>query len=180
MNNSSSNHYSPSVPISVYRELAAELSSTRTQMETYKFQNQQLVEQNQKLRLEIERVVQSTLHLRQIADGHNVARPFTGLPLTQADYIPASVPPPPLSQTATAAAKPRPTTLKRPAVGPKRGNPDRPDRLVTEQQEPQPQRSAGRAAQEINGWWLSIIIGMIIVTAFGTGFLIVRPLLPSR
>jgi hypothetical protein len=175
VNNSPSNHYSPSVPISVYRELAAELSSTRTQMETYKFQNQQLVEQNQKLRLEIERVVQSTLHLRQVADGYTVARSQMDYPV---DYGMPKAPSHPMPQAMSEVVpKPRPS-------GNKATPSDRHDGsdpvLFTEQPAPQPQRSPGRDGKDLNGWMLALIIGLIVVTAFGTGFLLVRPLLSNR
>ncbi len=178
MNNSSSNHYSPSVPISVYRELAAELSSTRTQMQTYKFQNQQLVEQNQKLRLEIERVVQSALYLRQVADGQGTNYPganYPGPDPSGSDQPELDYPMPSLAHPVPAPTAPRkrPTTLKRAAS-------ETPERLVTEQQEPQPRRSNSRPASGLNGGWLMLIISVIVITAFGTGFLIVRPLLPTR
>jgi hypothetical protein len=180
VNNSPSNNYSPSVPISVYRELAAELSSTRTQMQTYKFQNQQLVEQNQKLRLEIERVVQSALHLRQIADAQGASYSGTHYPGSDhsgPDQSSLDYPMPPLAnpKPAAAASRQRPIPLKRSAS-------EAPERLVTEQQEPQPRRSSAnsRAASGINGGWLMVIIAAIVITAFGTGFLIVRPLLPTR
>lgn len=157
-NHPTSHPYAPSVPISVYRELAGELSSTRIQMDTYKFQNQQLVEQNQKLRLEIERVVQSALYLRQVADGYNGVRPgFDDVSSSAA--FPQTSPP-----------KPR-TAPKRSKVTP---------HVFTEQPEPQIRRDRARAPREINGWWLTVMIVTIVITAFGTGFLLVRPLLPNR
>src|ERR671932_193136 len=60
------NKYSPSVPISVYRELAAELQTAQAMLDSLKAQNQQLVKQNQQLRQEVEKVVQSAQHLQQI------------------------------------------------------------------------------------------------------------------
>src|ERR671932_1404082 len=60
------NKYSPSVPISVYRELAAELQAAQAMLESLKAQNQQLVKQNQQLRQEVEKAVQSAQHLQQI------------------------------------------------------------------------------------------------------------------
>jgi hypothetical protein len=127
-------------------------------MDTYKFQNQQLVEQNQKLRLEIERVVQSALYLRQVADGYNGVRPgFDDVSSSAA--FPQTSPP-----------KPR-TAPKRSKVTP---------HVFTEQPEPQIRRDRARAPREINGWWLTVMIVTIVITAFGTGFLLVRPLLPNR
>jgi hypothetical protein len=35
-------------------------------------------------------------------------------------------------------------------------------------------------AKELSGWWLALTILLIMLTAFGTGYLIVRPLLENR
>ncbi len=45
--------YSPSVPISVYRELAAELQAAEALLDSLNAQNQHLAKHNQKLRQEI-------------------------------------------------------------------------------------------------------------------------------
>ena len=56
-----------------------------------------------------------------------------------------------------------------------------PAKLVIEQPEtrnrrrPQPEKSS-----EVNGWWLTLAIVLIVVTAFGAGYLIMRPMLPKR
>ncbi len=68
------NPYSPAVPISLYREVAAELQSAKTRAESLNLQNQELVQQNQQLRLEIERVVQTALQLRQVADSFQAGK----------------------------------------------------------------------------------------------------------
>ncbi|NET39889.1 MAG: hypothetical protein F6K19_49375 [Cyanothece sp. SIO1E1] len=67
------NSYAPAVPISVYRELAEELQATKSMLESVNGQNQQLAKQNQQLRQEIEKVVQSALQLRQMADANQFA-----------------------------------------------------------------------------------------------------------
>jgi len=61
-----SNPQRASVPISVYRELAAELQTAEAMLDSLNAQNQQLVQQNQHLRQEIEKVVQSALHMQQV------------------------------------------------------------------------------------------------------------------
>lgn len=63
-----SHSYSPSVPLSVYREVTTELQAAKAMLNSLHTQNQQLVKQNQQLRQEIEKVVQSVLHAQQIAD----------------------------------------------------------------------------------------------------------------
>ncbi|PZV14890.1 MAG: hypothetical protein DCF22_08135 [Leptolyngbya sp.] len=165
--------HSPSVPISVYREVASELQLTRTSLDSVKVQNDDLVQRNQQLRLEIERVVQSALYLRQLADMNLIAgtpaaedfsSPIAEMPSTTV----TPVQPIQLNQSAAVTTK---KTLKQ--------FPSFPGKRFTEQTS-QPHLTAQVEAKEIGAWWLVLVICMIIVTAFGTGFLIVRPLLPSR
>ncbi|MEL6160560.1 MAG: hypothetical protein AAGJ95_07920 [Cyanobacteria bacterium J06554_11] len=65
-------NYAPSVPMSVYRELAAELRANKAVIDSLNSRNQQLIQQNQRLKQEIHNVVQATLTLGQFA---GVARP---------------------------------------------------------------------------------------------------------
>ena len=69
------NGQSPSVPLTVYRELAAELQATQAMLDSLHAQNQQLSRenqnlshQNQQLLSEVHNVVNSALSLGQIAD----------------------------------------------------------------------------------------------------------------
>ena len=62
-----STSYCPSVPISLYRELAEELRDTQAQLNFFKAQNQQLLQQNQQLRLEAANILGSTRKLEAIA-----------------------------------------------------------------------------------------------------------------
>ena len=64
---SASTHYAPSVPMTVYRELAAELRANQAVIDSLNSRNQQLLEQNQRLKQEIHNVVQATLSLGQVA-----------------------------------------------------------------------------------------------------------------
>ena len=168
------NPKAPSVPISLYREVATELKATQAKVETLTVQNQQLSQQNQQLRVEIERVVQSALQLRQTADAY---LPTHQLPAQQAVVSPSAVQglelhfqAPPASTTAPNVVTPEPLE---PGV-------NTPRSLFTEQEGKLRQAAPKERGGEMGGWWLAIIICFIIVTAFGTGFFIVRPLLPSR
>ncbi len=65
---------SPSVPLSVYRELAAELQATRVMLDSLHeqnqqltYQNQNLTHQNQQLQGEIVKVAKATLQMQQVA-----------------------------------------------------------------------------------------------------------------
>lgn len=164
------NPYSPSVPISLYREVATELQSMKTNLESLRLQNQELTEQNQQLRVEIERVVQSALQLRQVADAHHKSH----LPVSEAPQSDLQVyfesPPAPAQPSSSPGAG----NSKQPEVA----GSQKP--LFTEQP-PQPRRKPDSPrSSDLSGWWLVLTIAVIVVTAFGTGFLIVRPLLPSR
>ncbi len=160
-----SNPYSPSVPISLYREVTNELQLTKTQLDALKQQNQELNQQNQKLRIEIERTVQSALRLRQVADSQSAnseapsESPFPGVELYY-ESKPIPAPPSPREDEPTPSAPP--------------------PRLHTEQRPPQRRSIRTEKPSELGGWWLILAILFIVVTAFGTGFLIVRPLLPHR
>ena len=164
----SANPHAPSVPISLYREVATELKATQVRLESLTVQNQQLTQQNQQLRVEIERVVQSALQLRQTAEAHLPAHQLPmvttasqGLELHFQPPASASTPPP----NPIASENPEPAA---------------PKSLFTEQEGNLRQPSSKERHAEMGGWWLAIVICFIIVTAFGTGFFIVRPLLPSR
>jgi cobalamin biosynthesis Mg chelatase CobN len=126
-----------------------------------------LTEQNQQLRLEIERVVQSALQLRQVADAHH-PRPATPTSeSTRSELELHFVSAPAASPPARANEPTAPT------------EPIAPKPVVEQESQPQRTRSTERSP-EVGGWWLVLIILLIVVTAFGTGFLIVRPLLPNR
>lgn len=167
------NSYSPSVPISLYREVTAELQSTKASMDALKTQNQQLIKQNQQLRQEIEKAVQSALHLRQTANGmtppsepqSKAQRPVSA-PDLEMSYTAPVMPPAPPAQF-FGVESPFPT-----------------EELVYEE-DSRPRRKIAIEAEsvrrELGGWWLGAAILFIVITAFGAGFLLVRPfLMPSN
>ncbi|MBD0344862.1 MAG: hypothetical protein ICV63_08560 [Coleofasciculus sp. Co-bin14] len=174
----STNKHSASVPISVYRELAGELQSTQAQLETLKAQNQQLVKQNQQLRQEVEKVVQSAQHLQQLVyslgsvSGVEVpnSRPFT-------PPEPRAVPSTPPPRTTTSA--PNVEFPPHPQPSEPRSSPYA-ETVVIEQEDTRSRRtSASEGLSDVSGWLLIVAILLIVLTAFGTGFLIVRPLLKN-
>lgn len=165
-------NYAPSVPISLYREVAAELQATKAAMESLKTQNQQLAKQNQQLRQEIEKAVQSALNLRHTANGMPMINPDAPpapsmrldlVPELEAKFqIPVMPAHPPVSDPKfESAAIPRE------------------DLIIEEDSKPRRKiKLEKEASPELGGWWLGVVIALIVVTAFGAGFLIVRPLLP--
>ncbi|MEL6167037.1 MAG: hypothetical protein AAFR37_26060, partial [Cyanobacteria bacterium J06628_3] len=56
--------YSASVPLSVYRELAAELQATQAAIHQLNQQNEHLAQENHVLRQEIAKTVNAVIHLQ--------------------------------------------------------------------------------------------------------------------
>lgn len=172
--------YSPSVPLSVYRELAAQLQTAEARLDSLNAQNQQLAKQNQHLRQEIEKAV---FHLEQIADSAEVdKRTYTYYPTSGTRPEP-SLPIPPRSmhyifrsptavQSVVEAVSPFPTREAGSVFA---------EKVFTEQDENRDRRRCQpETASEVSGWLLAIAILLIVAMAFGGGYLIVRPLLQSR
>lgn len=72
---SAPSRYAPSVPMSVYRELATELRANKAVIDSLNSRNHQLMQQNQRLKQEIHNVVQATLSLGQFAGVARQANP---------------------------------------------------------------------------------------------------------
>ena len=193
------NAYSPSVPISVYRELAAEFQATKVTLDSVTAQNRQLAGQNQQLRQEIERIVQLSLHLQQVANAYQPlplnagnAQESSALP-TAAEFAftttGQSVTGLGLSSgtsTARSSAVPRQSEQSAASVAKKviakdHLDPLHPEKLHTEQPLASSSKSDEKSrSADFSGWWLAVAIILIISSAFGAGFLVVRSLLPSR
>jgi hypothetical protein len=174
----SANKYSASVPISVYRELAAELQAAQTTIGSLKSQNQKLVKQNQQLQQQVDKVVQSAQYLQEIIGSFStpsqvdVPRPK---PVTPPEPRHTS-PPAPHRPVASTPAVEFPSSFQD-------SEPESPysETVVIEQEAPRSRRTShSEALSDINGWMLLVAILLIVLTAFGTGFLIVRPLLNNN
>ena len=61
----SNNHYFPSVPLSIYRDLAAELQTTQGKLEALIIKNHQITQENHLLRQEIDKVIRLGFQLQQ-------------------------------------------------------------------------------------------------------------------
>ena len=174
-------NYAPSVPISVYRELAAEFQAQKAMLDSLNTQNQHLVQQNQKLRQEIEKLVQSALQVRQTAEtmqpmGWNPTMPIPQELAAEAGRAKAPrVGRPERSRAAGASdispmAKQRPTLPATAVLG---------ESYVMEHDEKRPWSGNLERSSDLNSLWLVLAIIAIVATAFGAGFLIVRPFLPN-
>ncbi|MGF1457773.1 MAG: hypothetical protein ACFBSG_01965 [Leptolyngbyaceae cyanobacterium] len=219
-------NYSPSVPISVYRELASELKTTQTTLDALTQQNQQLLRQNKLLRTEIQRFVQSAEQLGHFAgvmpQDSPVPPPVAAVAESAAGFAfatdafsvhtaeeatsgqPAG-PEPAVSSPASLRAEsvsPRAESVAAESQSAADSQPDPPApsaivhrpkakkrdhkrptaagqqyRLFTEQ--PDEGRPLSRVASrsDLGNLWLATTILLVVVSAFGAGFLIMRPLL---
>lgn len=174
--------YAPSVPISVYRELAAELQATKAVVDSLTTQNQQLIRQNQLLQREIHKVVYAALQLGQFAgvaqSSPNSEAPPTseaiGEPNQGSGYMTPSPPPPERSSQ----SKPPQVSL---APLKSLGSSLIKDRLFSGQTDPSHHNGPPfREIRDFSGLWVTLSILLVVLTAFGAGFLIMRPLLNNR
>lgn len=160
-------HPAPAVPLSVYRELAAELQATQAMLDSLHAQNQHLRKQNQGLQHEVEVIVQSTHKMQRIAGV------TPGLTTNARPEVPTVAP--------TRAVEPAAPSSTSSTLVPAQQIASL-NKLFTGQEEimPRPDLSPERSG-EISGWWLIGLIVLIVLSAFGTGFLLVKPFLnPQR
>lgn len=155
------NAYRPSVPISVYRELANELQHKETQLKSVKAHNHKLLQQNQRLQHEIENLFLSAQNLQELAATHDAY----GNPVAIA---PEPIPVRPSPPSPSAPPSPPPTLEP----------PKPPQKQVAEVEEKASRRpSQPESSSEVSGWVVGMAIALIVLIAFGTGFLVMRPLL---
>lgn len=172
--------YSPSVPVSIYRELAAELQATKAMVDSLSAQNSHLHQQNHLLRQNIHQMVQVALQL-----GHHagVAHPAevemtysTPSPNFQEAYPQAGYP-----QVELEPEEMMPSSPETPPAPPQRIRKGEISKLVTEQSGENRRYSLESSPSgSMSTLWLIVSIAIIILTAFGAGFLIMRPLINDR
>lgn len=136
--------FTPSVPVSVYKELATELQAAKALTEALNAQNQQLLRQNQQLQQQLDKAIDSVLYWRQASDAQKVNRPLPN----------ASVVLPFSTQQ----------------VSPE----------ISETEQGRYRRQSSEKVAEISSWSLAIAIVLIMVTAFGAGYFMMRPMIRSR
>ena len=147
--------YTPSVPMSVYKELATQLQASKALSEALNAQNQQLLRQNNQLQQELDKAI-SVLYWRQINKAPN--RPFS-----QTQAVSRNSPPLP------AGSLPFP---------PKQAKAAFPE--ITEQEQGRYRRYPQERVADISGWSLAIALVLIMITAFGAGYFMMRPLVLRR
>lgn len=178
----------PAVPISVYRELAAELQATQTMLDSLHAQNRHLRKTNQHMQFELDQIIESAQKMQQIsapppstvdvslkrASGQNGDGGFAHSPAQHLSQ-PASAMPP---EAIEAPVRPRPKARKPPTSPPRQAAVETLNQLFTgrEVSRSRPKLSPD-GPRELSTWWLVVMVLFIVVTAFGTGFMLVRPFL---
>ncbi len=239
-----------SVPISVYRELSAELQATQTMLDSLHGQNQHLRKQNVHLQQEVDSIVQATQKRQHVVGGQNkssgggghrsdltvnpqsfVVPEATAAMQENIDYPSVEVPPqlrravqgypqqfaPVMPPRVSEPPRPQempimpdgiePLVVRSPEVmqnlvhqqlsqapGQPQGQSTAPfspsrrqmavetlNKIFTGREQPLPRRALDEeSSDEIHTGWLVLIVLLIVVTAFGTGFMIVRPFLSTN
>lgn len=180
------NNYSPSVPISLYREATAELQATQIKLESLKVHNEQLIQQNQKLRREFEKVIQSATQLQETLNSSVLVTQVTqpqvpSFPSSElrVDTFRDNSFNSDFEVDSPETSSPSPSL---PFTESKKADPDFPEYLFTE--EPDRSRhsktSSYTQVSELNGIWLVVAICLIVIAAFGAGYWVVRPILNQR
>jgi hypothetical protein len=187
----------PSVPISIYRELSVDLQATQVNINALQVENLQLAEQNQQLRHDLEQLAAQTQQVVQRFRRRPIGSPddealmlnelgFDADSATSRsqllDQLYRALPPDytPLSEAEAIAGI---ATLRSglPAM-PKLAMPARSKKFSGQAQPPH--RSILAATEgDLSGWKLTLVMALIVLSAFGAGFLVVRPLLapaPNR
>jgi hypothetical protein len=180
--------YSASVPLSVYRELAAELQAAQAAIHQLNLQNEHLAQENHVLRQEIAKTVNAVLHLQNAVNSSANAAynstyntSFNQTPVEAHERYP---------QQNTQYQN----TQRQGQVTPKRAKRRRTSKVppqVTEYIEPFPEPIyieeeeatyyyTNDSVSQVRGWWLIFAIVFIIVMGFGAGYVVVRPLLENH
>ncbi|MBW4477986.1 MAG: hypothetical protein KME54_14245 [Tolypothrix brevis GSE-NOS-MK-07-07A] len=172
--------YSPSVPLSVYRDLAGELQAAEAMLDALTTQNKQLVQENQLLRQEITKAGQYFLHLQNLVDtsataSHNQI-PHTSFDLKSSHPV-SQVP---QQQRVSRLYSPVVPENVRDDFGTSNYSPPIPEPVFIEEEEVRYYPHSESEPKEVSAWSLIIAILLIILTAFGVGYVIVRPFLEHQ
>lgn len=148
--------YAPSVPVSVYKELAIQLQASKALSEALNAQNQQLLRQNNQLQQELDKAIESVLYWRQINKAPN--RPFSQMQTVNHNSPPSPAGSLPFLPKQAKAAFPE----------------------ITELEQGRYRRYPPERVADISSRSLAIALVLIMVTAFGAGYLMMRPLVLRR
>ena len=190
---------SPAVPLSVYRELAAELQATQAMLDSLNAQNRQLRKSNQHMQLELDQIIESAQKMQQIstpahqATQQQVAQELQGQPKVQKKQrggrsksqrqgrpIQPMSPEPPTQgsrPSAHPAAHPAAQAVSQPPLSDREAAVQTLNKMLTERDTSRTRPKLSGDRGELSTWWLMAMVLFIVITAFGTGFMLVRPFL---
>lgn len=175
--------YSPSVPLSVYRDLATELQTVQGKLDTLNAQNQQVVKENQLLRQEITKAVECVSRLQKLVDSQAKIN-FSQASQASSDSRTQTKPPITEVGSKEQVSHPRafyPKNFQTPVFSQKIEIPSSiPEPVFIEEQQVSYDSYRESEPLRIKGWWLIIGILFIIALGFSAGYLVVRPLLQSH
>ncbi len=170
-----------SVPISLYRELCDELRHKTQELEAADHQNQRLVAQNQQLRQEIQQLVQRVMQTQQA-----VTQMTTELPSQAAIASPAAFSaalPPNLSTAPLPARRQAMRSVHDQSISPHAAPSaiaSAPTHAETEPLTTRLWNQTHTFTQDLQGWKMAVVMGLIVLSAFGAGFLIMRPFMAKQ
>ncbi|MBP0021067.1 MAG: hypothetical protein J7647_26380 [Cyanobacteria bacterium SBLK] len=161
-------NYRPAVPISVYRELAKELQETKGELETLKQQNHQLTNENKLMRQELDKITQCVQSFQQVKGRDREVNN---------SQVPLNKPVIPAFPSETQVPLNKPVIPASPPLEPAFEEMDSNEEYAIEVEPPSKNRrfSLLDSSGDISGWLLAIAIALMVLTAFGAGFLFVRP-----
>jgi hypothetical protein len=178
--------------MSVFREVSTDLRGTQNELISLKRQNQALLQQNQYLKLEMQRVAEQT---QEVVNGFvEVENPVELLNRSMAESVVVEemIEPdyeshwnafePPLPEVPVRMAMPR-IKVNRPQVVRPSQSLSAPQPVLGFLQEARARLAfpaqGSTVASELSGWKLTMLMVLIVLSAFGAGFLIVRPLMSN-
>lgn len=186
---------SPSVPISVYKQLAGELNVAKNEVTALKTENQQLRSNNQKLQNQVLQVIQAGEHLKQMVNRYDFgAESYQLAPSDQATPTKEIAPAFPVPQLPESTPQPQQVAPPAPAKIPSQKKSKSPQRQATPTQSPKSAKPVKLATVDpsshpkttdeaeggVNGWFIFIVAIAIVCTAFGAGYMVVLPLLNNN
>ncbi|MGF1677547.1 MAG: hypothetical protein ACFCUV_28220 [Rivularia sp. (in: cyanobacteria)] len=178
--------YSASVPVSVYRELAAELQAAEAAIHQLNRKNEYLAQENHVLRQEIAKTVNAVLHLQNTANysannaqnnSYYGSSQRTAAEVKEKHYAPQNkqykrpnTPQKRAKRPRTAPVVPQVTEFIEPI----------PETIFIEEQQASYYYADESEPSQVSGWWLIFAIVLIIFMGFGAGYVVVRPLLENH
>ncbi|MCJ8279937.1 MAG: hypothetical protein MJK14_08465 [Rivularia sp. ALOHA_DT_140] len=178
--------YSASVPLSVYRELAAELQATQAAIHQLNQQNEHLAQENHVLRQEIAKTVNAVMHLQNAVNYSTNAtynsKAYASVNQASVEnnqnyhtphkrqYKHQSSPSKRVKRTRTSPVPPQVTEYIEPITEP----------VFIEEEQVNYYYDDELKSSQVSGWWLIFAIVFIIFMGFGAGYVVVRPLLENH